>query len=45
MNQQRLFLTILNVSALVCFTVLAVHFDKWWIVMFALLFMFKETKE
>ena len=45
MKQQRLLLTILNVNALVCFTVLAVHFDKWWIVMFAYLFMFTETKD
>lgn len=45
MNQQRLFLTIINVSALVCFTVLAIHFGKWWIVIFAYLFMFTETKD
>lgn len=45
MKQQRLLLTILNVSALVCFTVLAIYFGRWWIVMFALLFMFTETKD
>ena len=46
MKNQQLFLTIFNVSVLVCFTVLAVHFDKWWIVIFAyLLFMFEKTKD
>ena len=45
MKHQKLFLAIVNVSALVCFTVLAIHFGKWWIVLFALLFMFVETKD
>lgn len=28
-----------NCVSIVCFTVLAIHFDKWWIALFALLFM------
>ena len=28
-----------NVLALICFTVLAIVFQRWWIVLFALLFM------
>lgn len=34
-----------NVIALICFTVLAIVFHKWWIILFALLFMSSvETK-
>ena len=28
---------IINVVAMLCWTVLAIHFDKWWIVLFAAL--------
>lgn len=28
-----------NMVVMICFTVLAIVFDKWWIVVFALLFM------
>lgn len=28
-----------NIITLICFTVLAISFGKWWIVLFALLFM------
>lgn len=27
-----------NCVSIVCFTVLAIHFDKWWIALFSLLF-------
>ena len=34
-----------NVLALICFTVLSIVFQRWWIVLFALLFMSSvETK-
>ena len=34
-----------NIVALICFTVLAIVFHKWWIILFALLFMSSvETK-
>lgn len=26
-----------NVISIICFTILAIHFDKWWIVLFTLL--------
>ena len=36
---------IINTVALICFTILAIVFHKWWIVLFALLFMSSiETK-
>ena len=34
---------IINITAIICFTVLAIHFDKWWIVLFSGLFMFSQT--
>lgn len=33
---------ILNAIVLICFTILAVHFEHWWIFLFALLFLFSE---
>lgn len=33
-------LLLLNAIPVVCMTLLAIHFDKWWIVLFALLFGF-----
>lgn len=37
---------ICNVVAIICFTILAVAFNKWWIVLFALLFLFEsKTKK
>lgn len=29
-----------NITSIACFTVLAITFSKWWIILFALLFMF-----
>ena len=34
---------IINITAIICFTVLAIHFDKWWIVLFSAFFMFSQT--
>lgn len=35
-----------NACAIICFTVLAVHFEKWWLALFAMLFMSDlEVKE
>lgn len=31
---------VVNMTAIACFTVLAIIFKKWWIILFALLFMF-----
>ena len=28
-----------NVGIMVCWTILAIHFDKWWIALFALMFL------
>lgn len=33
-----LYLLLKNVASIACFTVLAIHFEKWWIALFALLF-------
>lgn len=40
-------LLLMNTVPIVCFTHLAIHFDKWWIVLFALLFSvsYKSKKE
>jgi len=36
-----------NTTPVICLTLLAIHFDKWWIVLFSLLFSysFKSNKE
>lgn len=31
---------LINITSLVCFTLLAIHFEHWWIVLFAYFFMF-----
>ncbi len=33
-----------NVGYVFCFTVLAIHFDKWWVVLFSLLLLSSVTK-
>ena len=35
--------TIIDIVAIMCFSALAIHFDHWWISLFALLFMMKAT--
>ena len=35
-----LFAALINIISIICFTHLAIHFDKWWISLFASLFMF-----
>ena len=35
--------TIVNSVAIICFSILAYVFGKWWIVLFALLFYMKTT--
>lgn len=42
-----LFLLIVNTVPVVCLTCLAIHFDKWWIALFALLFgvSYKSTNK
>lgn len=37
-NNQDLWMLISNTIRLICFTFLAVVFDKWWIVFFVILF-------
>ena len=32
-----------NMTSIVCFTSLAIYFNKWWIVLFALLFRFEYS--
>lgn len=46
MNNKLFWLCIVkNVIALICFTVLSIIFQRWWIILFALLFMGSvETK-
>ena len=38
---------LINIISIICFTVLAIHFEKWWIVLFAYFFIFsvRITKE
>lgn len=38
---------LINTVSVVCLTLLAIHFDKWWIVLFSLLFgcSFTSTKK
>lgn len=39
------YLLIKNSVVIICFTLLAIHFDKWWIVLFSVLFItFVEIK-
>lgn len=35
--------TIINSVAIICFSILAYVFGKWWIILFALLFYMKTT--
>ena len=35
-------IVILNTVVLLCFTALAIHFEKWWIVLFACFFLFSK---
>lgn len=37
------FWMLVNIANIVCFTSLAIYFNKWWIVLFALLFRFKYS--
>ena len=39
-DEIKLFLLVVvkNVSALICFTILAIVFNKWWIALFSILF-------
>lgn len=36
---------ICNVAAVACFTTLAVHFEKWWIALFAIFFVFNYSNK
>ena len=38
MNKLK-WIIIKNIIAIICFTILAVIFNKWWIILFALLFI------
>ena len=40
-----MFAALINITAIICFTILAYVFKKWWIVLFALLFMFNSSKK
>lgn len=37
-------ITIINSVVIICFTILAIHFQHWWIVLFALLFLHWKEK-
>jgi predicted secreted protein len=39
-----LFAALINITSIICFTYLAVYFDKWWIALFASLFMFSTRR-
>ena len=34
---------IINIVSIICFTVLAIYFHHWWIVLFSSFFLFQET--
>ena len=38
MNEYK-WLILKNIVAIVCFTILAITFNKWWIILFSLLFI------
>lgn len=38
MNEYKWFI-IKNIIAIICFTILAIVFNKWWIVLFSLIFL------
>lgn len=38
MNEYKL-LILKNIIAIICFTVLAIVFDKWWIIFFSIIFL------
>lgn len=38
-------ITTRNITAIICFTILAVVFEKWWIVFFSILFFTYAGKE
>ncbi len=40
-----LFCIIGNAVSVACFTILAIHFGKWWIALFAIFFMASYTKK
>ena len=42
---EPLFATIINCVSIITFAVLAIHFDKWWIVLFSALFLFTAKSE
>ena len=46
----KLIAVLVNIVSIICFTILAIHFEKWWIVLFAYFFIFsvrvrEEKKE
>ena len=44
--KMNLLCIIKNIVSIICFTILAIMFNHWWIIFFSLLFMVKvETKE
>ena len=44
MNEYK-WLILKNIIAIICFTILAIVFNKWWIVLFSLLFLtYLESK-
>gem|GEM_PF-6660011 len=41
----NLAIALINVTVIICFTILAVVFSKWWIVLFSFLCMFYKGEE
>lgn len=44
MDWDWLCLTVINSVIMICFTVLAVVFDRWWIILFSALFLYYSRK-
>lgn len=44
-KELNLLVTIRNLISLICFTILAIVFNKWWIVFFALIFFSYVDRE
>lgn len=39
MNNEYIWLIIKNIIAIICFTILSIVFNKWWIIFFSIIFI------